>query len=288
MRIGSARALGTRWAALVLLGGLAASPTSALAGPNTGKLSLLIGNDITTAYFFRGILQERDGFITQPYGEVGIKLYESEGLLSSLSLFGGVWNSIHSEQTGASASPDVLYETDWYGGLQAVFGPLTTRASYVAYTSPNDAFATVQEFDLSGAYDDSPLLGAFALKPSLLLGFETENTAFGVDEGIYVELGATPGFNLNTSEKYPVNLSFPIKVGLSGDDYYEDATGNDDTFGYASGGLKFGVPLAFIPEDYGTWSATAGVTFMVLGKNTGDLNNEDFWTIGTWGVSMTY
>ena len=117
---------------------------------------------------------------------------------------------------------------------------------------------------------------------------ETENTAFGPDEGIYVELGANPGLTLNDSEKYPVSLTFPIKVGLSGDDYYEDETGNDDTFGYASGGLKFGVPLAFIPEDYGTWSATAGVTFMVLGKNTGDVNNEDFWTIGTWGVSMTY
>ena len=288
MRNGSVRALGTRWAALALLGGLTVGATSALAGPNTGKLSLLIGNDITTAYFFRGILQERDGFITQPYGEVGVKLYESKGLLSSLSLFGGVWNSIQSEQTGASASPEVLYETDWYGGAQAVFGAMTTRASYIAYTSPNDAFATVQEFDLSAAYDDSGVLGAFALKPSLLLAFEMDNTAFGPDEGIYVELGAAPGFNLNDSEKYPVNLSFPLKVGLSGDDYYEDATGNDDTFGYFSGGLKFGVPLAFIPEDYGTWSATAGVTFLVLGKNTGDLNNEDFWTVGTWGVSMTY
>jgi hypothetical protein len=285
MRIGSVRALGT---ALVLLAGVTTGATSALAGPNTGKLSLLIGNDITTAYFFRGILQERDGFITQPYGEVGIKLYESEGLLSSFSLFGGVWNSIHSEQTGASASPEVLYETDWYGGAQAVFGALTTRASYVAYTSPNDAFATVQEFDLSGAYDDSAYLGAFALKPSVLLAFETENTAFGVDEGIYVELGVAPGFNLNDSETYPVNLSFPMKLGLSGDDYYEDATGNDETVGYFSGGLKLGVPLAFIPSDYGTWSTSLGVNFLVLGEHTGDLNNEDFWTVGTWGVSMTY
>jgi hypothetical protein len=44
---------------------------SASAAPNTGKFSISGGVDITTAYFFRGILQERDGFIIQPYGELG-------------------------------------------------------------------------------------------------------------------------------------------------------------------------------------------------------------------------
>lgn len=290
MRNGSVRTLGRRLMMIALLGGLTVGGTSALAAPNTGKLSLLLGNDITTAYFFRGILQERDGFITQPYGEIGLKLYESEsGPLSSLSLFGGVWNSIHSEETAASSSPKALYETDWYGGVQAVLGgKLTTRLFYTFYTSPNDAFKTVQEVDLSAAYDDSDLLGAFALKPSIMVGSEIENTAFGPKEGTYLELGAGPGFDIIKSETYPVNLSFPLKLGLSLEDYYEDAAGHEDTFGYFSGGLKFGVPLAFIPEDYGTWSASAGVTFLALGDHTGDLNNEDFWTIGTWSIGMTY
>ena len=89
---------------------------SASAAPNTGKISFSGGVDITTAYFFRGILQERDGFIIQPYGEVGFALYKGEndegkGDWSGLSLFGGTWASLHSEETNHSASSlNAFYE----------------------------------------------------------------------------------------------------------------------------------------------------------------------------------
>jgi hypothetical protein len=281
--------IGTLAAAAVVTAVLGA--VSASAAPNTGRLSISGGTDITTAYFFRGILQERDGFIIQPYAELGVNLYKGEGPLSGLSLFGGFWNSIHQEATGASATElDVLYEQDWYGGLQLglLDNRVTTRAFYIAYTSPNDAFATVQEVDLSAALDDSEWLGAFAMKPTILFGFETENTAFGTERGQYMELGVSPGFNIIDSDTVPVTLSFPNKVGVSLDDYYEVTDDNEDFFGYYSGGIKLSVPLAFIPEDYGAWSASGGVQFLVLGRNTGDLNDEDFWTVGTWGVSMAY
>lgn len=264
---------------------------SVSAAPNTGRISFSGGADVTTAYFFRGILQERDGFIIQPYAELGVSLHKGEGPLSGLSLFGGFWNSIHQEATGASTTElDVLYEQDWYGGLQLQLfdGKVTSRAFYIAYTSPNDAFATVQEVDLNASLDDSPWLGAFALNPSILFGFETENTAFGTERGQYMELGVNPGLDLIESDTYPVRLSFPQKVGTSLDDYYEVTDDNEDFFGYYSGGIKLSVPLAFIPEDYGAWSASGGVQFMVLGRNTGDLNDEDFWTVGTWGISMAY
>jgi hypothetical protein len=261
------------------------------AAPNTGRLSFSGGVDFTTAYFFRGILQERDGFIAQPYGELGINLYRAEGPLSGLSLVGGLWNSIHSEATNHQAQElDVLYEQDWYGGLQLQLfdNKVTSRAFYIAYTSPNDAFRTVQEVDLSAALDDSAWLGAFALKPAILFGFETENTAFGTERGQYMEIGVTPAYNIVDSEAFPITVSFPNKVGLSLDDYYEVSDSNEDFFGYYSGGVKISFPLVFIPEDYGAWSASGGVQFMVLGDNTGNLNGEDFWTVGTWGVSMAY
>jgi hypothetical protein len=46
--------------------------------PNKGLVSLSVGSDFTTAYFFRGILQERDGFIWQPYGELGFNLFTAD------------------------------------------------------------------------------------------------------------------------------------------------------------------------------------------------------------------
>ena len=270
---------------------------SVSAAPNTGKLSVSGGVDITTAYFFRGILQERDGFIVQPYGELGWALYKGEndegkGDWSGLSLFGGTWASLQSKQTNHQASSlNVFYENDWYGGLQSQFmdNKVTTRVFYIAYTSPSDAFKTVQEVDLSAALDDSEWLGAFALKPSILIGIETENTAMGTNQGDYMELGIAPSYAIVDSETMPMTLTFPVKLGLSLHDYYELNGSDGDTFGYASTGVKLSFPLTFIPEDYGAWSASGGVNVYYFGNNTRKLNNEDeVWVVGTWGVSMAY
>lgn len=265
---------------------------SVSAAPNTGRLSFSGGVDITTAYFFRGILQERNGFIIEPYGEMGVALYKGEGDWSGLSLFGGTWASLHSQETNHTASSlDAFYELDWYGGLQAQFmdNKVTTRAFYIAYTSPSDAFKTVQEVDLSAALDDSEWLGAFALKPSVLFATETENSAMGPERGEYLELGVAPSYPIVDSETMPVTLTFPIKLGLSLDDYYEVSEDNEDTFGYASTGAKLSFPLSFIPEDYGAWSASGGVNVLYLGTNTKKINdNDNIWVVGTWGVSMAY
>ena len=270
---------------------------SASAAPNTGRLSISGGIDITTAYFFRGILQERDGAIFQPYLELGVSLYKGEGdkgegNFSGLSLFGGTWASLHTEETNHTASSlDAFYEQDWYGGIQLQFmdNKVTTRAFYIAYTSPSDAFRTVQEVDLSAALDDSEWLGAFALKPSILFATETENSAMGPERGEYMEFGVAPGFPIVDSEDFPITLTFPNKLGISLDDYYEVSESNEDTFGYYSTGVKVSFPLTFIPEDYGSWSASGGATLLVLGTNTKNLNDKDSpWVVGTWGVSMAY
>jgi hypothetical protein len=237
-------------------------------------------------------LQERNGGIIQPYGELGVSLFKGEGDFSGLSLFGGTWASLHTEETNHQASSlDAFYEQDWYGGLQAQFmdNKVTSRVFYIAYTSPSDAFKTVQEVDLSASLDDSEWLGAFAMKPSILFATETENSAMGPERGEYLELGIAPGFPIIDSEDFPVTLTFPNKVGLSLDDYYEVSESDEDTFGYYSTGVKVSFPLTFIPEDYGSWSASGGATLMVLGTNTKNLNDKDSpWVVGTWGVSMAY
>jgi hypothetical protein len=73
-----------------------ASASSASAGPNTGKLSLNGGFDFVTAYFFRGILQERTGLIWEPYLTLNANLYSvddydlhRDGPVSSVGLFAG-------------------------------------------------------------------------------------------------------------------------------------------------------------------------------------------------------
>jgi hypothetical protein len=260
-------------------------------GPNRGRVSFTLGNDITTAYFFRGILQERNGFIWQPYIEMSINLFAGDGVVSSVDVGMGVWNSFQSNKTLASGSgPTNLYETDYYPSVSVGWSPgITTSLTYLLYTSPNGAFSTVQQLDLGLSSDDSELLGPFAMGPTATFSFEVDNTSFGDKEGGYFELAVAPGVTLPfPPEPYPLTLSFPLALGLSLYDYYE-SPGEDDTFGFFSFGLNGGIPLAFIPEDFGAWSANVGINVLVLSDTLKDVNlGDNPFPVGTFSLVMEY
>jgi hypothetical protein len=285
----------TRWAGAFALAGLLLSASQALAGPNTGKISFSIGNDITTAYFFRGILQERRGFIWQPYGEVNVNAYSDEdenAILTGITPFVGTWNSVHSENTLSSGSgPDNWYESDVYIGVKfTLLGKLELKPFYIAYTYPNGAFPTVQEFDFTATFNDSEYLGMWAMYPSITYAREMEHTALGVDEGDYMEFNLRPTFTVIESETYPVSLAVPLQLGLGIEDYYEGPiSGNNETFGFFKGGVVASVPLAFVPEEYGAWSVSAGAAVYTFG-NVNEAYNEgdDPWVVGTWSINMAY
>lgn len=273
----------------------AAPPAAEDKGPNTGRISLIAGVDWTTAYFFRGIKQETKDAIFQPYGEIGLKLVESAGPLTNLTLSGGIWNSLHWGPTGAggdvAADPRPWYELDAYAKLTAtLLEDWSAGIIYTAYTSPNDLFGTVQEVALSLGFNDSKLLGAFALNPSVLVAFETEGQAdAGKHKGIYLQLGVAPSITLFDKAAYPLTLALPVTLGLSAKDYYEFGGSKNPTFGYVAWGPVASIPLAFVPSSFGKWQAKAGVQFLHLGTTLEKVNDGDsFQAIGTVGISLTY
>ena len=285
------------WTVALALVGLCASGADAQdKGPNTGRISFSGGMDYTTDYFFRGILQEDEDYILQPYGDLTFKLWDGQGPLNAVGLTFGLWNSLHGGPTGvdgAVADPKVWYEADFYTKLSAtMFEDLTAGLLYTAYMSPNDAFGTVQELALTLAYNDAGLLGPFALNPSVVLAYELDGqTDLGRHRGVYLQLGVSPGLTLFEKSRAPFSLTFPLLVGLSLSDYYEEVGigGNNDRFGYFSGGVAASVPLAFIPPAYGSWQARAGASVLVLGDNLKQVNNgDDTEVIGTVGLALTY
>ena len=258
---------------------------------NSGNISLDLGVDITTHYFFRGILQEDQGLIFQPYGTVNVALWEGDDMVKTVGVYVGTWSSFHSGPTGTDVNGNAWYEADIYGGVTAELeGGFTAGLGYTYYDSPNDSFESIQEISVSVGYDDTGLIMEdFALSPYALIAFEIDNAADGGDEGIYLEVGIAPAIEVLKSEDYPVTLSFPIAVGMSIDDYYEDGNGDDDFFGFASFGVKASVPLSFIPAEFGAWEASAGVSLLVLGDNMEEVNNgDDLEVIGKVGISMSY
>ena len=260
-------------------------------GPNRGRVHLSIGSDIVNAYFFRGILQERDGFIWQPSGLVSVNFYSGDGVISSWDGSFGVWTSVQTDKTLASGSgPSNWYEADIYPGMSLGFNfGLTTSLSYVNYTYPNGAFPTVQELDWGLAYDDSELLGAFSMAPTATLAFELDNTALGTKKGGYCQLSLTPHHDFDVIENYPITVAAPLNLGLSIYDYYEDPNDNSDTFGFFNFGLNVGIPLPFIPEEYGSLSTKIGITVYVLSSDLEFYNEGDeVYPVGTWTLAFAY
>lgn len=293
-RTSVARALAVIAAVGVLLG---ASPGAGAEeqGPNTGRISLNAGVDFPSRYYFRGILQEREDYIIQPFGDLTFNLYEGKGPLSALNLTLGVWNSLHGGPTGVEGTttvdPKVWYEADFFATLSTtLFEDFTTGVTYTAYMSPNDSFATVHEVALNLTYNDAKLLGAFALNPTLLLGFETKGQADGgAHRGGVIQIGVEPGLTLLEKSTYPVSLSFPVAVSLSLYDYYEFGTGNDDTFGAFSAGAKASLPLKFIPAAFGSWGARASLVWYHFGDNLKTVNRGDRdAVVGLFGLSLSY
>jgi hypothetical protein len=281
-------------AAAVLAPG-AAAVAAEEQGPNTGRIALNAGVDYPTRYYFRGILQEREDYIIQPFADVTFKLYEDKGPLSAVALTFGTWNSLHGGPTGvdgtATVDPRVWYEADFFTTLSAtLFEDFTAGLTYTAYMSPNDAFATVQELAVSLGYNDGKLLGPFALNPTVLIAFEMKGQAdAGEHRGVALQLGIAPGLTLLEDTAYPVSLSFPISIGLSLSDYYEFGTGDDDTFGAFSAGVKASVPLKFIPAAFGSWQLRASVLWYHFGDNLTTVNRGDRdAVVGLLGLSLSY
>lgn len=247
-----------------------------------------LGVDVTTAYYWRGYLCEDSGLIAQPYADLALDVWRGEDATVSLLL--GTWHSIHGMATdaGVSGSSRYWYEADFYAGAALVLGDVTVEARYSVYTSPSDAWDALREVSLSLAYDDSEPLGAWALSPTVLLGVETGPASIdGGRNGVFLQLGVSPGFSFDLGPLKEVEMTFPAAVGLSLSNYFE-GDGSNDAFGFASLGAAVDVPLN-VPESWGSWTLSAGVQVLLLGDVLADVNDGDeAEVIGTAGVSVEF
>lgn len=274
---------------------LASSAPAVAQDEATSPFSGIVQLDVTNAYFFRGILQEREGIIFQPWAELYYSVFSSEdGFLRDVTVGAGMWSSFHSERTLAGLGTDGgdqnqwWYEADYYPLVSMEFaGGVSLTTVYYFYTSPNDAFTTAQELNFKFAWDDSDALGAWSMQPWANLAIETKNTAFGSDEGTGLQLGVGP--TLYAAEDESITLTAPVDVGLSLEDYYEDSGGENHFFGYASAGLAASIPLTFVPESAGSWSLGLAAKYFFFEHVLEEANRgRGSYPVGTASVSVEF
>ena len=262
--------------------------------PNPGALTLTGSVDFLNQYMFRGIRQNSTGIATWPAMDLGISAYSGEGALKSVGINFGTWNSLHTGDTGQDGpSGKLWYESDFYATLGLGFGGGTSfSTTYTAYTSPNNGFTTVKEIMFKLAVDDSGKLGKAAVKPYIAIAREFDSEPGrgqadgGENAGTYVEIGFAPGYSASKA-----SVAFPIKIGLSGSNYYELATPTgfeDNKFGYFSIAGIVTVPLGGT-SSFGAWNIHGGVEYQKLGTTTEFFNGgESNQVIGSFGIGFSY
>lgn len=251
-----------------------------------------VGSGFTSAYLFRGMLQENQGAIAEPYLGLAMPLWQGAGVVRGLDVTLGQWNSRQDGPTGTAGPQSMWYQHDLYVGLQAHLDEHWIVGSvYTAYYSPNSQFDTVQEMAFSLAYGDGAAGDWLAgLRPSALVAFETAGQSDGVgSSGVYGELAIAPELGLGDVGGYDVTLALPVRLGLSLGDYYEAPGGGDSTFGYLDLGCVLRAPLSFLPCRLGPWQGTIGCHVLLLGDSNELRNDGDAveWLVSC-GFSTTF
>jgi hypothetical protein len=247
------------------------------------------GVNFVTAYIAFGILQENQGVIAEPYIDVYHTMFQSDGWISKVSLGLQLWSSIHSAETLANRGSSVAawYEFDYYVPLAITIAKRTTvTISYLEYDFPNGAFTPQRGVQANVAYDDTDLLGAFALHPHILALCNFDGIlGVGKSRAWYGEIGIAPGFTVAKKGTYPISFTFPVLLGIGDAHFYPG-----DVYGYFSATGNVSVPLAFLPKSFGAWTANAGFTYYNLGNATTEINaNRDRNAyVGQIGVGLTF
>jgi hypothetical protein len=271
----------------------AAALVACVADPASAQVVVTGGVDITNQYSFRGIRQNYDEVSIWPYVDFGGTVMKGDGAVKSVTLNAGTWNAFHTNineddftNTDGDPTGNKWYESDIYATLGLGFGGgVTLGTTYTSYTSPAKLFFHVKELAFKLSVDDSAQLGKGALKPYGLVAFELdENGADGVgSQGIYIELGIAPGY---TGAK--ASVAFPIKVGLSGKDYYKFGFDEDSKFGYFSAAGIVTVPMGAHANIHG------GLEVQTFGDNLkavnayGDDGDGAFAAIASIGVGFSF
>jgi hypothetical protein len=246
----------------------------------------------------RGMIVRENGLTFQPLLLTFIDLYKGDGFINSVKLVGGVWNDFGtsgvSRQPPYGSDPKTNWtELDPIAGISVGFAKRftldVTYTSFVEYILDID---TSHHLETKLSFDDSDLLGAFALHPYVLYWQELEDksTAANVPQAVlgpsltsgshpnpgesfYFEIGIAPSFTFKSLGN--LKLEAPCRVLLPDSRFYGEYYDDSSTLGLVEAGLKATVPLVFMPKGSGHWDAYAGFKYQYY-------NDENLYRMNTF------
>lgn len=255
-----------------------------------------IGLNVVTSYYYHGAIQQNHSASFQPYADINFKAYEGDGALNKATVNFGIWNSLTNPATASSPTgngnwknPKAWVESDFTPGISLTFGKVTLTESYQFMFFPNNSTTETSESIVSKlAFDDSDLLGAFALHPTLTHQHEISGKAAlsnndpangGVNsghKGNYWEAAVAPSVTAGA-----VTVTAPVTLAFGSSKYYKK-----DGYAYVSAGLNLGYALP-VSKQLGVWTANLGGTYYNLNKEAvgGTASND---IVGSVGLGVAF
>jgi hypothetical protein len=262
------------------------------------KVNLLVNMEFADKYVTpRGQVVRDDGLTMQPLLLAFLSLYQSNTtFIDSFKFVGGVWNDFGSkgvsEHAPFGSEPKTHYtEIDPILGVSVgFFKKFTLSVTYTSFVEQILDIETSHHLETKIAFDDSSILGPFALNPYFLYWQELDGKStaarvpFAVfgrspntgsitppDEGYYFEVGIAPGYTFKPLAD--LKIEFPCRVLFPSKDFYGEFYDNTSTVGLYELGVKVSIPLKFMPKGYGNWSIHAGYKYMdFVDNNLKDMN----------------
>lgn len=227
----------------------------------TTPLHFVVDLNVNNIYYTpRGLVVQRTGasFHLLALGILDLYKHEKGEVLNGVTLTAGAWNNF---QTSFERSP--YNEVDPIIGIDfALWKDLTLGATYVPFISPPNNFETEHNFEFKIAYDDTDLLGPFALHPYIKPFWHFSGPSpviLGGSDSWDFEIGINPAVDLFKDTDFNFKVNFPLFT-VWGDKAWYGGPGT--LLGHVSQGIVFTKPLNnWISPDNGIWAFYAGYAY---------------------------
>lgn len=205
------------------------------------------------------------------YGDLAIKATDSLGFTLN------VWSDINDNVPSGIGGN--LQEIDFNPGITYAIGDgFSSSLTYGAWSYAGDV---EQVLDFGLGYDDSALWGGgFALAPHLTWHYRLDGNG-GQKVGSAIVASVGPSFPVG-----PFTLTVPAGIAFFTTDSFQGGTESGVAYGYVGGSLS--APLAFIPTDYGAWSANFDLIGYFTDKKALPGNVKSDFVTGSFNIKVGF
>lgn len=264
-----------------------AAPPASCADAASSRVHALFNVELSDKYLTpRGMIVQDKGMTTQVLFLALVDLYHGapDDPLSSITLVPGFWNDYATRpvaiHNAVGSRTTHWIEIDPIFGLSFGLGKnFKLDVTYTEFGMQILDIGTSQHLETKLSYDDSAVLGAFALHPYLTYWKELEGKAtaaanFNIPESYYFEIGVAPSVTSGA-----VKFEFPLRALLPNANFYGETFAKKSTVGLYELGVKAGGAATFMPPGYGHWSWHVGIRYV----NFVDKNLRQLATSGGFG-----